>query len=69
MGRRFPHGFLTSFLFSGKVSCFLVTESHMETRKLFEETIVNIGDNRFPNDETFSGHETLSFLSSFLSAS
>ncbi len=62
----FPHGFQFGFLSRSKVSRFLCGNSHMETRKLFAQNRVNIGNKWFPPSEIFPGQETHGFHFGFL---
>lgn len=66
MKKRFPHGFLVRFLGSLKVSCFLCTNSHKETRKLSAKSRANHGWKWFPTSETFPRQETFGFHLGFL---
>ena len=64
--RGFPEGFLKSFLFAQKVSCFLRAESHRENRKHSAEPRVTSGAQGFLSGKHFPSQETLSFLEGFL---
>lgn len=66
MSTWFPHGFHFGFLDSVKVSCFLCTESHKETRKLSRKSPANSGRKWFPRWEIFLRQETLCFHLGFL---
>ena len=64
--KRFPDGFLFGFLDRLKVSCFLCTISHKETRKLSAKSHANRRWKWFPRWEIFPEQETIGFHLGFL---
>jgi len=66
MRERFPSGFLFGFHDRLKVSCFLCTNSHEETRKLQAKSCANRGRKWFPLPGNFHGQETIGFHFGFL---
>ncbi|MDI3467900.1 MAG: hypothetical protein OJF50_006721 [Nitrospira sp.] len=66
MSSRFPHSFQHGFPNHLKVSCFLCTKSHEETRKLQAKSRANRGRKWFPLLGNFPGQETIGFHHGFL---